>query len=113
MGLLLRPNPVASVIEESMKPGTKLKSRTCDTEVMVIRFTAGALACGGGPLGPDRPETHDAIDPAFSEGTRTGKRYVDAAATVELLCVKAGAGSLSLDGVALTTKDAKPLPASD
>jgi hypothetical protein len=96
-----------------MKPGTKLKSRACDTEVMVIRYTSGTLACGGAPLGPDRPATTDAIDPNFAEGTRTGKRYVDTAGTVELLCVKAGAGSLSLDGVALSTKDAKPLPASD
>ena len=30
-----------------------------------------------------------------------------------LLCVKPGKGSLSVDGVALQVKDAKPLPASD
>jgi hypothetical protein len=32
---------------------------------------------------------------------------------VELLCVKAGRGSLSIDGVPLRTKDAKSLPSSD
>ena len=42
-----------------------------------------------------------------------GKRYVDSAGSVELLCVKPGKGSLALDGVVLTVKDAKPLPASD
>jgi hypothetical protein len=100
-------------IEEAMKPGTKLKSTVCDTEVMVIRAAEGVLACGGAPMADERPAERGAIDPAFAEGTKIGKRYVDAAGTVELLCVKPGQGSLSLDGVALVTKDAKPLPASD
>ena len=39
------------------------------------------------------------------------KRYADG--QYELLCIKPGKGSLSVDGVALVTKDAKPLPASD
>jgi hypothetical protein len=50
---------------------------------------------------------------SFSEGTQMGKRYVDTDGTLELLCVKPGAGSLSLDQVALTTKEAKSLPSSD
>ncbi len=97
-----------------MKPGTKLKSVVCDTEVMVIRGNSdGIVACGGATMVDERPAERGAIDPAFADGTRMGKRYVDAGGTVELLCVKQGAGSLSLDGVALVTKDAKPLPASD
>lgn len=96
-----------------MKPGTKLKSVVCDTEVMVIRGGDGVVACGGAPMADERPAEPGAIDTAFADGTRIGKRYVDAAGTVELLCVKQGAGSLSLDGIALVTKDAKPLPASD
>lgn len=96
-----------------MKPGSKLKSAVCDTEVMVIRGGDGVVACGGAPMVEERPDARGPIDPAFADGTRMGKRYVDAAGTIELLCVKQGAGSLSLDGVALTTKDAKPLPASD
>jgi hypothetical protein len=97
-----------------MKPGTKLKSAVCDTEIMVIKGPADATPeCGGAPMVEAKPATLGAINPAFSEGTKTGKRYIDAAGTVELLCTKAGAGSLSLGGVALTTKDAKPLPASD
>ncbi|TXC70300.1 hypothetical protein FSB78_04585 [Sphingomonas ginsenosidivorax] len=96
-----------------MKPGSKLKSVVCDTEVMVIRGGDGVVACGGRAMANERPAEGGEIDPAFAEGTRMGKRYVDAAGTIELLCVKQGAGSLSLDGVALVTKDAKPLPASD
>lgn len=97
-----------------MKPGSKLKSTVCDTEVMVIRAAPEAvIACGGAPMADERSSDKGAIDPAFAEGTRMGKRYADAAASVELLCIKPGAGSLSLDGVALRPKDAKPLPASD
>ena len=96
-----------------MKLGSKLKSTVCDTEVMVIRAGAGTAECGGAPMLTERPPERGTIDPAFAEGTKMGKRYVDAAGTVELLCVKPGQGSLSMDGVALLTKDAKPLPSSD
>ena len=64
-------------------------------------------------MADERPAQRKAHNPAFAEGTKIGKRYVDAAGTVELLCVKGGQGSLSIAGVALKTKDAKPLPASD
>lgn len=96
-----------------MKPGSKLKSQVCDTEVMVIRCGDGQLACGGTPMGEDKPATPGALDAAHANGTLMGKRYVDAGGTFELLCIKAGKGSLSVDGVALSVKDAKPLPASD
>ncbi len=95
-----------------MKPGSKLKSAVCDTEVMVIRAAEGSLECGGVPMA-DAPESAGEPNPDFAEGTQMGKRYVDADGTVEVLCVKAGKGSLSMDGVALTTKEAKSLPSSD
>lgn len=96
-----------------MKPGSKLKSTVCDTEVMVIRGSGIVVECGGSPMADERPAERKAINSAFAEGTKIGKRYVDAAGTVELLCVKPGQGSLSIAGVALQLKDAKPLPSSD
>ena len=96
-----------------MKPGTRLKSAVCDTEVMVIRAGAGTIECGGAPMAEAKPETIGAIDAAHATGTLMGKRYVDGAATFELLCVKPGKGSLSVDGASLIIKEAKPLPASD
>ncbi len=54
-----------------------------------------------------------AVDPAFAGGCQMGKRYVNTDGTVELLCVKPGQGSLSMEGVALAVKEAKSLPSSD
>ena len=97
-----------------MKPGSKLKSAVCDTEIMVIKGAGDAVVeCGGAPMGETKPAELAPLNPAFAEGTKIGKRYVNSSGTVELLCVKAGKGSLSIGGVALVTKDAKPLPASD
>jgi hypothetical protein len=96
-----------------MKPGSKLKSAVCDAEIIVIRGGDVVIACGGVPMAEERPAERHALDPAFADGVRTGKRYVDAAGTVELLCTKAGQGSLSIGGVALSVKEAKPLPSSD
>lgn len=96
-----------------MKAGTKLKSAVCDTEVMIIRLGEGTIECGGAPMTEDKVAALGELNADFAAGTLMGKRYVDAAGTFELLCVKAGKGSLSVDGTALSIKDAKPLPASD
>jgi hypothetical protein len=96
-----------------MKPGTKLKSTVCDTEVMVIRGSGVVVECGGAPMAEDRPAERGTLKAGFTHGTQIGKRYVDAAGTLELLCVKHGQGSLSIGAVPLQLKDAKPLPASD
>ncbi len=96
-----------------MKPGTRLKSAACDTEVMVIRSGVGSIECGGAPMDEAKPADAAALSADFSAGTLMGKRYVDEAGAYELLCVKPGKGSLAVDGIALSVKDAKPLPASD
>lgn len=96
-----------------MKPGAKLKSAVCDTEVMVVKCGAGVIECGGAPMAEQKPAAPGAPDGKFAAGTLMGKRYVDASGSFELLCIKPGKGSLSVDGAALSVKDAKPLPASD
>lgn len=100
-----------------LKPGSRWKSAVGSTEVVVVRPAKGdvTLECGGHamvPLGTE-PEAGLTMAPEFSEGTSVGKRYVDAESGVELLGSKAGPCSLSVDGRAVTLKDAKPLPASD
>ena len=96
-----------------MKAGIRLKSAVCDTEVMVIRCDAEAVECGGSPMVETKPAQAGVLNAQYANGTLMGKRYVDADGLCEVLCVKAGKGSLAINGAALNIKDAKPLPASD
>ncbi|MDQ1475907.1 MAG: hypothetical protein QOE62_1136 [Actinomycetota bacterium] len=100
-----------------VKPGTKLRSAVCSTEVIVVRAPAEPvdLRCGGRALVTDSAPAAPAAEPepGFDDGTKLGKRYTDADKSFELLCTKAGRGSLSLGLVVLQLSGAKPLPASD
>jgi hypothetical protein len=100
-----------------IKPGLRLKSAVCATEVMIIRAPAGAalIACGGTEMlgaGEAAPGGLT-LDRQWAQGSLIGKRYVDPEDRYELLCTKAGEGALSLNGVALEVKQAKALPSSD
>ena len=101
----------------NVKPGTRLLSAVCSTELIAVKAPGGEveLTIGGVPpvtATADRVGDGSVLD-GFGGGSLMGKRYVDAAGQYELLCVKPGKGSLSVDGVALVVKDAKPLPSSD
>ena len=99
------------------KPGSRWRSTTCATEVVVVKApgTELDLECGGQKMVAHDADVGELATPApgADEGTQLGKRYVDADETVELLCTKAGAGSLALAGSPLAMKGAKPLPSSD
>lgn len=99
----------------TIKPGQKLGSTICDAEVMVIKAGSGAsLTCGGAPMMASGESAESAqADAAQMEGCLVGKRYVNEDQSVELLCVKAGKGTLAADGQALQTKETKKLPSSD
>jgi hypothetical protein len=98
--------------------GQTLSSVTDTTTVIVVRAPGHNvdITCGGVAMVDAReggtPEQLPA-DPAFASGTLLGKRYENAAATIELLCTKGGSSSLAVDGEPLVVKSAKPLPASD
>lgn len=100
-----------------LKPGMRLESATCETQVVVVKAPKDPidveLRCGGEPMhelgaGGDRL-------PISVEGDATllGKRYEDAGLGVELLCTQAGAGVLAVGDAPLEVKGAKPLPSSD
>lgn len=100
-----------------LKPGLRLESTTCDTQVVVVKAPKdGAevdLRCGGEPMqelgtGGDRLPVS-----AEGEATLMGKRYEDADLGLELLCSRGGEGALTVDGAPLAMKGAKPLPSSD
>ncbi len=100
-----------------LKPGLRLESATCDTQVVVVRAPAdGAdlvVRCGGEPMrelgsGGDRLPSSIEGDP-----TLLGKRYEDADLGLELLCTQGGDGALTVGDAPLLVKGAKPLPSSD
>jgi hypothetical protein len=100
-----------------IKPGSRWKSAVDSSEVVVVRPPKDqvTLECGGHsmvPIGTDVPEGL-VLASAFSAGTSIGKRYTDMESGIELLGSKAGQSSLSVNGRAVTLKEAKPLPASD
>ena len=99
-----------------LRPGDRFRSAVCSTEVVVVKAPAGAvdLRCGGAPvLGADDEAPADAaLAPAHASGSAIGKRYTDGG-ELELLCSKAGDGSLSVGDDELEIKGAKPLPSSD
>jgi hypothetical protein len=102
----------------TLRPGDQLASTACSTRVIVIKAPAQGrprITCAGSPMAP-APIPSAPAPGAVTEtaaGTMLGKRYVDAGDTVELLCIASGVGELSCDGVPMTPKAAKALPASD
>ncbi len=98
-----------------LKPGGRLASMVCTTEVIVVKAPAGEIdvRCGGTAMIEPGGDVGGAIDPSAAEGTLLGKRYVNEDESLELLSTKAGDGSVGVGEVLLTLKEAKPLPASD
>ncbi|WKD49032.1 hypothetical protein [Microbulbifer spongiae] len=104
-----------------LKPGIRLKSAVCDTQIMVVKGKgAHDLRCGGVAMqafnatGPDVAQL--VSDSGFAAGTLMGKRYVNGDGSIEALCTKPGLGSLSLGPKresALQIKQTEALPASD
>lgn len=100
-----------------LRPGQKLHSAVCDAQVVVVRAPGKAVevCCGGAPLLDDgqEPGGSAALDATLGEGPLIGKRYADEDLGLELLCIRAGKGALTVDGRVLGVKGAKPLPSSD
>jgi hypothetical protein len=99
-----------------IKVGQMLASATDSTAVIVVRTATNdvALTCGGAPMVDPKSElAHQGPQSSSGAGTQLGKRYADEELGLELLCTKAGQGSLAANGAVLKIKAAKPLPASD
>lgn len=100
-----------------LKPGSRLKSQVCDTQVVVVKAPKDDidLRCGGSPMidAGATPEAGLTIAAELGAGSLLGKRYADEELGVELLCSKGGAGSLSVGNAILDVKGAKALPSSD
>ncbi|MFE9924547.1 hypothetical protein ACFYQA_24085 [Streptomyces sp. NPDC005774] len=98
--------------------GQTLISTVDTTTVVVVRAPADDLeiTCGGAVMtepGELEAATTGTPDPEQMGGSQLGKRYAEEGFGVEVLCTKAGEGSLAVNGVPLSLKGPKPLPASD
>ena len=98
-----------------LKPGLRLRSQVCTTELIVVRPAEVELTCGGAPViaHGEEPAAGITIDPALSGGTQLGKRYTDESGALEILVTKRGDGTLADADRPLPLKEAKPLPSSD
>ena len=101
-----------------LRVGQTLTSPVDSTTVVVTRApqVEVELTCAGVPLFDAKaggPAPEGSADPSQMDGTQLGKRYGDEGLGLELLCSKAGQGTLALNGVPLPLREAKPLPASD
>lgn len=96
--------------------GSRWQSAVSAVQLIVVAppQRPSELRCGGAPM-----VTHDtavdghALAVAGTPGPVLGKRYVDEATNLEVLCTRPGGGALEVDGRPMTLKAAKPLPASD
>ncbi|MFQ5698832.1 MAG: hypothetical protein ACE5IL_11180 [Myxococcota bacterium] len=100
-----------------LKTGSRLRSAVCATEVMIVAAPAGEveLQCGGAAMVDvgATPPPGGSVAADAAGGTQLGKRYVNEAGDLEVLCTKPGEGSLAANGEPLRLKEAKPLPSSD
>ncbi len=99
-----------------LKAGMQLRSTVGPAEVVVIRAPdqPATLTSGGLPMvARDDEVTQGDVQPGGEGAVLLGKRYVDEAGSIEVLCTKPGDGVLAVDGRPLDVKSAKPLPSSD
>ena len=98
-----------------LKTGARLKSAVCDGEIMVVTTPGGDinLTCGGAAMVAGGDAERVEIDADHAVGIVIGKRYITEDESLEVLCVKAGEGSLAVDGALLLQKDTKKLPKTD
>jgi hypothetical protein len=101
-----------------LKPGQRLRSQVCTTEVIIIQAPEADLdlTCGGArmvdmsvPLKLEAPPASTALG-----GTQVGKRYTDrSTGSLQLLVTKAGTGELAVGDTPLVIMQPRPLPSSD
>jgi hypothetical protein len=96
-----------------LKPGTRLWNSASSVSIVVVRAPAEPvrLTCDDRPFVTD--EQPSGSDAAGVGAVLLGKRYADADSGLEVLCTRAGAGELAVDGRPLQQLGARALPASD
>jgi hypothetical protein len=104
----------------NLQVGQALVSAIDSTSVIVIRVgdEVTSVTCGGAEMLDAREHDGGAGDAAISAGapelgTQLGKRYGADGISIELLCTRPGQGTLAANGVPLSVRSSRALPASD
>jgi hypothetical protein len=100
----------------TLKPGLRLRAPSSTAEVIVVRIPTGPVELAIDDVAlTDEPTEPPAGVPESTgpAAIELGKRYVDDATGIELLCARAGTGTLSCNGNVMVLRSAKPLPSSD
>lgn len=100
-----------------LKPGLRLESATCATQVVVVRAPKENpdvdLRCGGVAMREIGSSDEKVEATATGDAALLGKRYADEELGLEVLCSQGGDGPLTVGETPLLVKGAKPLPSSD
>jgi hypothetical protein len=100
-----------------LKAGSRWTCAICTTAVVVVSTADGAmrLECCAAPMVVFGGESSGAPPPRATGAPSAllGKRYVQTECGLEILVTKGGVGPLTSNGVPLTVKEPKALPASD
>jgi hypothetical protein len=98
----------------TLKAGVRLGCPGCTTQIIVVAAPSVdvTLTCSGDALG-EIAASGGGSGHVDGEGAQLGKRYADEELGLELLCTKAGGGTLAVDGRPLALKGVKQLPSSD
>lgn len=101
----------------TVKVGSRLFDTASTAEFIVVRAPSEEidLTISGNTPAFSADGRAESVAPKQSPGETSiiGKRYVDDAGTIELLCCRAGDGTPAVSGSPLQLKEAKPLPSSD
>ena len=81
-------------------------------EGVIVDEPSAGVPCSMVEAGADAPAGAE-VHPDHAVCVAMGKRYITADETLEVLCVKAGDGSLAVNGDLLLQKDTKQLPKTD
>ncbi len=103
-------------MSQDLKSGSRWQSVVCSGEVVIVKAPSApvVLTIGGvEAVLAGSQEASGAPAEGHEGGTQVGKRYEHGDSGLEVLCTKAGAGSIAVDGQILDVKGAQALPSSD
>ena len=83
-------------------------------QMFIESIECGGLTMSDGGRAADQQDAEATEHIASSDaGTKIGKRYSNEDVGVDVMCVKAGSGSLTVGGLPLSELASKHLPSSD